>query len=159
MLCGNRNSNGHRNTIHVIGQNKKDVIIYNYVFHDNAISKIIKSRKGYFRRSYGTRGNNPFLDIFWILHYHERHIVTVCVFVCHVFSYHPLYFYFHSARIIFDVSSGFYLWNVNRTPTWHLSKMFKVAFKDVSTYWTILFVMLKIYFIYKVAGKKSRRAI
>jgi hypothetical protein len=45
--------------------------------------------------------------------------------------------------------------------------MFKVAFKDVSTknseptYWTILFVMLKIYFIYKVhvAGKKSRRAI
>ena len=37
--------------------------------------------------------------------------------------------------------------------------MFKVAFKDVSTknseptYWTILFVMLKIYFIYKVAGK------
>jgi hypothetical protein len=25
--------------------------------------------------------------------------------------------------------------------------------------WTILFVMLKIYFIYKVAGKKSRRAI
>jgi hypothetical protein len=26
-------------------------------------------------------------------------------------------------------------------------------------YWTILFVMLQIYFIYKVAGKKSRRAI
>jgi hypothetical protein len=50
----------------------------------------------------------------------------------------------------FDVSSSFYFWNVNRTPTWHLSKMFKVAFKDVSTknseptYWTILFVMLKI---------------
>jgi hypothetical protein len=43
--------------------------------------------------------------------------------------------------------------------------MLKFAFKDVSTknseptYWTILFVMLKIYFIYKVAGKKSRRAI
>ena len=41
----------------------------------------------------------------------------------------------------------------------------KVSFKDVSTknseptYWTILFVMLKIYFIYKVAGKKLRRAI
>jgi hypothetical protein len=41
--------------------------------------------------------------------------------------------------------------------------MLKFAFKDVSTknseptYWTILFVMLKIYFIYKVAGKKSRR--
>jgi hypothetical protein len=34
--------------------------------------------------------------------------------------------------IIFDVSSGFYFWNVNRTPTWHLSKMFKVAFSDVS---------------------------
>ena len=44
---------------------------------------------------------------------------------------------------IFNVSSSFYFWNVNRTPTWHLSKMFKVAFKDVSTknseptYWTI----------------------
>ena len=45
--------------------------------------------------------------------------------------------------------------------------MLKFAFKDVSTknsvgeptYWTILFVMLKIYFLYKVAGKKSRRAI
>jgi hypothetical protein len=92
-------------------------------------------------------------------------IVTVCVFVCHMFSYHPFYFDFHSARVIFEVSSGFYFWNVNRTPTWHLSKMFKVAFKDVSTknseptYWTILFVMLKIYFIYKVAGKKSRSAI
>jgi hypothetical protein len=41
--------------------------------------------------------------------------------------------------------------------------MFKVAFKDVSTknseptYWTILFVMLKIYFIYKVAGKKFQK--
>jgi hypothetical protein len=40
--------------------------------------------------------------------------------------------------------------------------MLKFAFKDVRTenneptYWTILFV---IYFIYKVAGKKSRRAI
>jgi hypothetical protein len=47
----------------------------------------------------------------------------------------------------------------------HLSKMFKVAFKDVNTknseptYWTILFVMLKIYLIYKVAGKRSRKAI
>ena len=95
----------------------------------------------------------------------KPYIVPVCVFVCHMFSYHPIYFDFHSARIIFDVSSGFYFWNVNRTPTWHLWKMFKVAFKDVSTknseptYWTILFVMLKIYFIYKVAGKKSRRAI
>ena len=84
------------------------------------------------------------------------YIVTVCVFVCHMFSYHPFYFDFHSAPVIFDVSSGFYFWNVNRTPTWHLSKMFKVAFKDdvctknsEPTYWTILFVMLKIYFIYK----------
>ena len=76
-----------------------------------------------------------------------------------MFSYHPFYFYFHSARVIFYVSSGFYFWN--GTPTWHLAKNFKVAFKDVSTknseptctYWTILFVMLKIYFIYKVAGK------
>ena len=90
-------------------------------------------------------------------------IVTVCVFVCHVFSYHPFYFDFHSARIIFDVSFGFLLWNVNRTTTWHLWKMSKFAFKDVSTknseptYWTILFVMLKIYFIYKVAGKKIQK--
>jgi hypothetical protein len=60
-------------------------------------------------------------------------IVTVCVFVCHMFLYHPFYFDFHSACVIFDVSSGFYFWNVNRTPTWHLSKMFKVAFKDAST--------------------------
>ena len=41
--------------------------------------------------------------------------------------------------------------------------MLKFAFKDASTknseHWTVLFVMLKIYFIYKVAGKKSRRAI
>jgi hypothetical protein len=35
-------------------------------------------------------------------------IITVCVFVCHVFLYHQFYFDFHSARIIFDVSSGFY---------------------------------------------------
>ena len=39
--------------------------------------------------------------------------------------------------------------------------MLKFAFKDVSTknseptYWTIPFVMPKMYFIYKVAGKKS----
>ena len=43
--------------------------------------------------------------------------------------------------------------------------MIKFTFKDVSTknseptYWIILFVMPKMYFIYKVAGKKSRRAI
>ena len=60
-------------------------------------------------------------------------IVTVCVFVCHMFSYHPFYFDFHSAPVIFDVSSGFYFWNVHRTPTWYLSNMFKVAFKDAST--------------------------
>ena len=83
----------------------------------------------------------------------------------YVFSYHPFYFDFHSAHVIFDVSSGFNFWNVNRTPMWHLSKMFKVVFKDVSTknsehtHWTILFVMLKIYFIYNVAEKRSRRAI
>ena len=35
----------------------------NYVFHDNVISKIIKSRKGYFPRSYGPRGTKPFLDL------------------------------------------------------------------------------------------------
>ena len=42
-------------------------------------------------------------------------IVTVCVFVRHMFSWYPFYFDFHSARIIFDVSSGFYLWNINNT--------------------------------------------
>jgi hypothetical protein len=42
-------------------------------------------------------------------------IVTVCVFVRHLFSWYPFYFDFHSARIIFDVSSGFYLWNINNT--------------------------------------------
>ena len=42
-------------------------------------------------------------------------IVTVCVFVRHLFSFYPFYFDFHSARIIFDVSSGFYLWNINKT--------------------------------------------
>jgi hypothetical protein len=63
----------------------------------------------------------------------------------YVFSYQPFYFDFHSARIIFDVSFGFYLWNVNRTTTWHLQKMLKFAFKGVSTkngeptYWTIQF--------------------
>jgi hypothetical protein len=85
----------------------------------------------------------------------------------YVFSYHPFFFlFFHSARMVFYVSSGYYFWNVNRTFQRDIcQKMFKVAFKDVSTknseptYWTILFVMLKIYFIYKVAGKKSRRAI
>ena len=35
----------------------------------------------------------------------------------YMFSYHPFYFDFHSARVIFDVSSDFYFWNVNRTPT------------------------------------------
>ena len=40
---------------------------------------------------------------------HGPCIVTVCVFVRHLFSFYPFYFDFHSARIIFDVSSGFYL--------------------------------------------------
>ena len=38
----------------------------------------------------------------------DRNIVMVCVFVCHMFSYHSFYFDFHSARIILDVSSGLY---------------------------------------------------
>ena len=42
---------------------------------------------------------------------------TINISSRYVFSYHPFYFDFHSARIIFDVSSGFYLWNVNRTTT------------------------------------------
>ena len=41
-------------------------------------------------------------------------IVTVCVFVRHLFSFYSFYFDFHSARIIFDVSSDFYLWNINK---------------------------------------------
>jgi hypothetical protein len=48
------------------------------------------------------------------------YIVTVCVFVPHLFSWYPFYFDFHSARIIFYVSSGFYLWNINKTTAWHL---------------------------------------
>ena len=44
----------------------------------------------------------------------------VCVFVRHLFSFYPFYFDFHSARIIFDVFSGFYLWNINKTTAWHL---------------------------------------
>jgi hypothetical protein len=52
----------------------------------------------------------------------------------------------------------------NNTKADICKKMTKFTFKDVSTknseptYWTILFVMLKMYFIYKVAGKKSRGA-
>ena len=42
-------------------------------------------------------------------------IVTVCVFVRRLFLFYPFYFDFHSARNIFDVSSGFYLWNINKT--------------------------------------------
>jgi hypothetical protein len=39
--------------------------------------------------------------------YGSATIVTVCVFVCHLFSFYPFYFDFHSARIIFDVSFRF----------------------------------------------------
>ena len=46
--------------------------------------------------------------------------VRVCVFVRHLLSFYPFYFDLHSARIIFDVSSGFYLWNINKTTAWHL---------------------------------------
>ena len=45
----------------------------------------------------------------------QQCIVTVCGFVRHLFSWYPFYFDFHSARIIFYVSSGFYLWNINNT--------------------------------------------
>jgi Ca2+-dependent lipid-binding protein len=48
-------------------------------------------------------------------HHSDTYIVTVCVFVRHLFSFYPFYFDFHSARIIFDMSSGFYLWNINNT--------------------------------------------
>ena len=40
--------------------------------------------------------------------------VRVCTLSSrYVFSWNPFYFDFHSARIIFDVSSGFYLLNIN----------------------------------------------
>ena len=61
------------------------------------------------------------------------YILSFCVFCLalfllvssqYVFSYHPFYFDFHSVCVIFDVSSGFYFWNVNRTPTWHLNRNF-----------------------------------
>ena len=47
-----------------------------------------------------------------LVFYNNNNIVTVCVFVCHMFSYHPFCFDFHSAHVIFDVSFGFYFWNV-----------------------------------------------
>jgi hypothetical protein len=50
----------------------------------------------------------------------SKETFTVCVFVRHLFSFYPFYFDFHSARINFDVSSGFYLWNINKTTAWHL---------------------------------------
>ena len=49
--------------------------------------------------------------------YHEKqivrihsnvYIVTVYVFVCHMFLSHPFYFDLHSPRVIFYLSSGFY---------------------------------------------------
>jgi hypothetical protein len=43
---------------------------------------------------------------------HDSH--QLCLSSRYVFSYHPFYFDFHSAHIIFDVSSGLYFWNVNR---------------------------------------------
>jgi hypothetical protein len=78
------------------------------------------------------RIRSPIVSVTKVFWKFNIYIFTVCVFVCHMFSFHPFYFDFHSARVIFDVSSGFYFWNVNRNPTWHLSKMFKVAFKNVS---------------------------
>jgi hypothetical protein len=41
------------------------------------------------------------------------------------FLLYPFYFDFHSARIIFDVSSGFYLWNINNTKADICKKMIK----------------------------------
>ena len=56
-------------------------------------------------------------------------IVTVCVFVRHLFSRYPFYFDFHSARIIFDVSSGFYLWNINNTKADICKKMIPSCYR------------------------------
>jgi hypothetical protein len=41
-----------------------------------------------------------------------RYIVTVCVFVCHVFSYHPFYFDFHSAML----SVSFFVYKYDQWP-------------------------------------------
>jgi hypothetical protein len=50
-------------------------------------------------------------------------VVTVWVFVCHMFSYHPFYFDFHSARVIFDVSSGYIRdGNEYKIPKWLVLK-------------------------------------
>ena len=137
------------------------------MFLKNVVLHEIYSKKSQWPNTFGTSLYLIALvtDITTFLYMYKACIVTVCVFVRHLFSWYPFYFDFHSARIIFDVSSGFYLWNINNTKADICKKMIKFTFKDVSTknseptYWTILFVMPKMYFIYKVAGKKSRRAI
>ena len=53
--------------------------------------------------------------IYYQAYCRAKGIVTVCVVVRHLFSFYPFYFDFHSARLIFDVSPGFYLWNINKT--------------------------------------------
>jgi hypothetical protein len=42
-------------------------------------------------------------------------IITVCVFVRHLFSLYPFYFDFHSARIIFDVLLIVWVGNAKQT--------------------------------------------
>ena len=81
-------------------------------------------------------------------------IVTVCVFVSSILFGFPqrTHYFWRVFRFLFMERKQDY--NVTS-----VKKMLKLAFKDVSTknsepiYWTILFVMLKIYFIYKEAGK------
>jgi hypothetical protein len=61
----------------------------------------------------------------------QFYIDSVCVFVCHRFSYHPFYFDFHSARVIFDVSSGFYFWiilHLNKITECLKMTTFKIVF-------------------------------
>ena len=55
------------------------------------------------------------IKIKWMIRKHIPSRYVLCVFVRHLFLFYPFYFDFHSARIIFDVSSGFYLWNINKT--------------------------------------------
>ena len=82
-------------------------------------------------------------------------IVTVCVFVVSILFWFPqrTHYFWRVFRFLFMEHKQY--------ESWHLKKMIKFTFKDVSTknseptYWTILFVMPKMYFIYKVAGKKS----
>jgi hypothetical protein len=99
--------------------------------------------------------NDIWRHIFW----NYRHgmcfrMSCTCVFVSSILFWFPqrTHYFWRVFRFLFMERKQDY--NVTS-----VKKMLKFAFKDVSTknsepiYWTILFVMLKIYFIYKEAGK------